>query len=158
MRTILTTPASPYSGILGVRAAEVMREHTVTAEAIAAEPHTATKDDLQESEVRLHRELQHYTTKADLKDTELRLGTEISSLRTDLKDTELRLGADLKDTELRVQTNIRDTELRVLTKLQEVQVELQGQIKDAQMWLLLRLGGLIVASVTVAVAVLKLLS
>ena len=101
----------------------------MTAEAIAAEPHVVTRADLQESEVRLHRELQHYATKADL-----------------------------KETELRVQTNIRDTELRLLTKLQEVQVELQGQIKDAQMWLLLRLGGLIVAVVTVAVAVLKLLS
>ena len=108
----------------------------MTAEAVAAEPHAATRADLQESEVRLHRELQHYATKADLKDTELRLGAEISGLRADLKDTELRF----------------------LTKLQEVQVELQGQIKDAQMWLLLRLGGLIVAVVTVAVAVLKLLS
>ena len=33
---------------------------------------------LQETEARLHRELQHYATKADLKDTELRLGAEIS--------------------------------------------------------------------------------
>ena len=65
--------------------------------------------------------------------------------------------ADLKETELRVQANIRDTELRLLAKIQEVQVELQAQIKDGQMWLLLRLGGLIVAVVTIAVAVLKLL-
>ena len=91
-----------------------------------------------EPEVRLHRELQHYSTKADL------------------KDTELRLGADLKDTELRLQANLKDTELRLQAKLQELQVELQAQIKDAQMWLLLRLGGLIVAAITVAVAVQKL--
>ena len=101
----------------------------MTAETVVAEPHTATRADVQESEDRLHRELQHYATKADL-----------------------------KETELRVQANIRDTELRLLAKIQEVQVELQAQIKDAQMWLLLRLGGLIVAVVTVAVAVLKLLS
>ena len=100
----------------------------MTAEAIVAEPHTATRADVQESEVRLHRELQHYATKADL-----------------------------KETELRVQANIRDTELRLLAKIQEVQVELQAQIKDAQMWLLLRLGGLIVAAVTIAVAIQKLL-
>ena len=107
----------------------------MTAETVVAEPHAATRADVQESEDRLHRELQHYATKADLKDTELRLGAEISGLRTDLKDTELRLQANIKD----------------------IEVRLQAQIKDAQMWLLLRLGGLIVAAVTIAVAVLKLL-
>ena len=107
----------------------------MTAEAVVAEPHTITRTDIQESEDRIHRELQHYATKADLKDTELRLGAEISGLRTDLKDTELRIQASLQDMELRF----------------------QAQIKDAQMWLLLRLGGLIVAAVTIAVAVLKLL-
>ena len=96
---------------------------------------TGVQHDIQESEGRLHRELQHYATKADLKDTELRLGSEISGLRADLKDTELRLKAEISDVELRLQT----------------------QIKDGQMWLLLRLGGLIVAVVTIAVAVLKLL-
>ncbi len=96
---------------------------------------TGVQHDIQESEGRLHRELQHYATKADLKDTELRLGSEISGLRADLKDTELRLKAEISDVELRLQT----------------------QIKDGQMWLLLRLGGLIVAAVTIAVAVLKLL-
>ena len=96
---------------------------------------TGVQHDIQESEGRIHRELQHYATKADLKDTELRLGSEISGLRADLKDTELRLKAEISDVELRLQT----------------------QIKDAQMWLLLRLGGLIVAVVTIAVAVLKIL-
>ena len=96
---------------------------------------TGVQHDIQESEGRLHRELQHYATKADLKDTELRLGSEISGLRADLKDTGLRLKAEISDVELRLQT----------------------QIKDGQMWLLLRLGGLIVAAVTIAVAVLKLL-
>ena len=99
----------------------------MATQTIDVEPHTATRADIQESEVRLHRELQHYATKADLKETELRL-----------------------------QANIRDTELRLLAKIQEIQVELQAQIKDAQMWLLLRLGGLIVAAITVAVAVQKL--
>ena len=107
----------------------------MTAETVVAEPHAATRADVQESEDRLHRELQHYATKAGLKDTELRLGAEINGLRTDLKDTELRLQANIKD----------------------IEVRLQAQIKDAQMWLLLRLGGLIVAAVTIAVAVLKLL-
>ena len=122
----------------------------MTAETVVAEPPTITRADLreletnlrrevqqdiQESEDRLHRELQHYATKADLKDTELRLGTEISGLRTDLKDTELRLRTEIGNVELR----------------------LQAQIKEAQMWLLLRLGGLIVAVATIAVAVLKLL-
>ena len=114
----------------------------MTAEAIAVEPTTATRADLQESEGRLSREI---------RDSEASDYT--ASWNT------MQPEADLKDTELRLQANIRDTELRLLTKLQEVQVELQGQIKDAQMWLLLlRLGGLIVAAVTIAVAVLKLLS
>ena len=124
-----------------------MRSAPWTAEAIAAEPHTATKDDLQESEVRLHRELQHYATKADLKDTELRLGAEIGVLRTDLKGHRVAAPGPTLET----------PSYGLLTKLQEVQVELQAQIKDAQMWLLLRLGGLIVAAVTIAVAALKLL-
>ena len=85
---------------------------------------------LQEAEARLHRELQHYATKADLKDTELRLGAEISGLRADLKDTELRLKTDLQD--------------------------LRADIKDMELRLLLRLGGLIVAVITIAVAILKL--
>ena len=101
----------------------------MAAEAIAVEQTTATRADLQESEGRLSREI---------RDSEARLHRELEHYAT--------------------KANLKDTELRVLTKLQEVQVELQGQIKDAQMWLLLRLGGLIVASVTVAVAVLKLLS
>ncbi len=92
---------------------------------------TDTQHDIQESEDRLQRELQHYATKADLKDTELRLGAEISGLRADLKDTELRLKTDLQD--------------------------LRADIKDMELRLLLRLGGLIVAVVTIAVAVLKLL-
>ena len=80
------------------------------------------------SEDRIHRELQHCATKADLKDTEL-------PFRTALKETELRIQASLQDMQLRLQT----------------------QIKDMRMWLLLRLGGLIVAVATIAVAVLKLL-
>ena len=114
----------------------------MTAETVVAEQPVITRDDLlelkvelqhnlQEAEDRLHRELQHYATKADLKDTELRLGAEISSLRADLKDTELRLKTDLQD--------------------------LRADIKDMELRLLLRLGGLIVAVVTIAVAVLKLL-
>ena len=150
----------------------------MTAEAIAAEQPAATRDDLlelkielqhslQEAEDRLHRELQHYATKADLKDTELRLGTEISGLKADLKDTELRLGAeisglraDLKDTELRLRTEFSDlkTEFGNLrTEFSDLRTELKVEIRDAQMWLLLRLGGLIVAVVTIATAILKLL-
>ena len=113
------------------------------------------------SEARLHRELQHYATKADLKDTELRLGTEISGLKADLKDTELRLGAeisglraDLKDTELRLRTEFSD----LRTEFSDLRTELKVEIRESQMWLLLRLGGLIVAVVTIAAAVLKLLS
>ena len=113
----------------------------MTAEAIAAEQPTVARDDLlelkielqhnlQETEARLHRELQHYATKADLKATELRLGAEISGLRADLKDTELRIKTDLQD--------------------------LRADIKDMELRLLLRLGGLIVAAVTIAVAVQKL--
>ena len=144
----------------------------MTAEAIAAEQPAATRDDLlelkielqhslQEAEGRLHRELQHYATKADLKDTELRLGTEISGLKADLKDTELRLGAeisglraDLKDTELRLRTEFSDLRM----EFSDLRTELKVEIRESQMWLLLRLGGLIVAVVTIAAAVLKLLS
>ena len=137
----------------------------MTAEAIAAEQPTATRADLralridiqqdflelktsvqhdiQESEGRLHRELQHYATKADLKDTELRLGAEVSVLRADLKDTELRLRTEFSD---------------LRTEFSDLRTELKVEIRESQMWLLLRLGGLIVAAVTVAVAVLKLLS
>ena len=147
----------------------------MTAETIVAEPpaitradlqafRTDTQHDIQDSEDRLRRDLQHYATKADLKDTELRLGTEVSGLRTDLKDTELRLRTeisglrtDLKDTELRLKTEISNGELRLRTEISDVELRLQTQIKDGQMWLLLRLGGLIVAAVTIAVAVLKLL-
>ena len=132
----------------------------MTAEAIATEQPAATRDDLlefkaefqnnlQESEDRLHRELQHYATKADLKDTELRLGTEISSLRTDLKDTELRLKTEIGD--------LRTDFANLRTEFSDFRTEVKVEIRDAQMWLLLRLGGLIVAAVTIAVAVLKLL-
>ena len=113
----------------------------MTAEAIAAEQPVVARDDLlelkvelqhslQEAEDRLHRELQHYATKADLKDTELRLGVEISGLRANLKDTELRIKTDLQN--------------------------LRADIKDMELRLLLRIGGLIVAAVTIAVAVQKL--
>ncbi len=150
----------------------------MTAETVVAEQPAATRDDLlefkvelqnnlQESEDRLHRELQHYATKADLKDTELRLGTEISGLKADLKDTELRLGTeisslrtDLKDTELRLKTeigNLRTEFANLRTEFSDLRTEVKVEIRDAQMWLLLRLGGLIVAAVTIAVAVLKLL-
>ena len=103
---------------------------------------TGVQHDIQESEGRLHRELQHYATKADLKDTELRLGSEISGLRADLKDTELRLRTEFSD---------------LRTEFSDLRTELKVEIRDAQMWLLLRLGGLIVAAVTIAVAVLKIL-
>ena len=136
----------------------------MTAESVVAEPpaitrvdlqafRTDTQHDIQESEDRLRRELQHYATKADLKDTELRLGTEVSGLRTDLKDTELRLRTEVSG----LRTDLKDTELRLKAEISNVELRLQTQIKDAQMWLLLRLGGLIVAAVTIAVAVLKLL-
>ncbi len=137
----------------------------MTAEAIAAEPPAVTREDLralktdiqqdllefkigvqhdiQESEARLHRELQHYATKADLKDTELRLGAEISGLRADLKDAELRLKSEFG--------NLR-------TEFSDLRTELKVELREAQMWLLLRLGGLIVAAVTIAVAVQKLWS
>ena len=104
---------------------------------------TSVQHDIQESEGRLHRELQHYATKADLKDTELRLGAEVSGLRADLKDTELRLRTEFSD---------------LRTEFSDLRTELKVEIRDAQMWLLLRLGGLIVAVVTIAAAVLKLLS
>ena len=144
----------------------------MTAEAIAAEQPTATRADLralridiqqdflelktsvqhdiQESEGRLHRELGHYATKADLKDTELRLGAEISGLRADLKDTELRLRTEFSG----LRTEFSD----LRTEFSDLRTELKVEIRDAQMWLLLRLGGLIVAVVTIAAAVLKLLS
>ena len=128
----------------------------MTAETVVAEPHTATRADVQESEDRLHRELQHYATKADLKDTELRLGAEISGLRTNLKDTELRLKTEFSD--LRTEFGDLRTEFSNLrTEFSDLRTELKVEIRDAQMWLLLRLGGLIVAAVTIAVAVLKLL-
>ena len=133
----------------------------MTAEAIAAEQPVVARDDLlelkielqhnlQEAEARLHRELQHYATKADLKDTELRLGAEISGLRADLKDTELRLGVEISG----LRANLKDTELRIKTDLQN----LRADIKDMELRLLLRLGGLIVAVITIAVAILKLWS
>ena len=104
---------------------------------------TSVQHDIQESEGRLHRELQHYATKADLKDTELRLGAEVSGLRADLKDTELRLRTEFSD---------------LRTEFSDLRTELKVEIRESQMWLLLRLGGLIVAVVTIAAAVLKLLS
>ena len=121
----------------------------MTAETVVAEPHAATRADVQESEDRLHRELQHYATKSDLKDTELRLGSEISGLRADLKDTELRLKAEISD--------LRTEFANLRTEFSDFRTEVKVEIRDAQMWLLLRLGGLIVAAVTIAVAVLKLL-
>ena len=107
------------------------------------------QQDIQESEDRIHRELQHYATKADLKDTELRLGSEISGLRADLKDTELRLKTEISG----LRTEFGD----LRTEFSDLRTELKVELRDAQMWLLLRLGGLIVAAVTIAVAVLKLL-
>ena len=76
-------------------------------------------------------------TRADIRESEDRIHRELQHYATK---------ADLKDTELRIQASLQDMELR-----------LQTQIKDAQMWLLLRLGGLIVAAVSIAAAVLKLL-
>ena len=129
----------------------------MTAETVVAEPRAAaTRADVQESEDRLHRELQHYATKSDLKDTELRLGSEISGLRADLKDTELRLKTEIGG--LRTEFGDLRTEFANLrTEFSDLRTELKVEIRDAQMWLLLRLGGLIVAAVTIAVAVLKLL-
>lgn len=110
---------------------------------------TGVQQDIQESEDRIHRELQHYATKADLKDTELRLGSEISGLRADLKDTELRLKTEISG----LRTEFGD----LRTEFSDLRTELKVELRDAQMWLLLRLGGLIVAAVTIAVAILKLL-
>jgi len=85
--------------------------------------HTATKQELSETELRLIKEIEE--VRGEIKNTELKLSKEIEEVRGEIKNTELKLSKEIEE----VRGEIKNTELKLSKEIEEV----RGEIKNTEL-------------------------
>ena len=88
--------------------------------------HTATKQELSETELRLIKEIEE--VRAEIKNTELKLSKEIEEVRGEIKNTELELSKDIKNTELKLLKEIEE----VRGEIKNTELKLSKEITDSK--------------------------
>ena len=79
---------------------------------------SATKEDLQETELRTRVEIEK--VRAEVKETEARLSIEIENVRAEVKEVEARLSIEIE----KVRAEVKETEARLSVKIEKVKYDL----------------------------------
>lgn len=127
---------------------EKQAEVQATTLAFIIEDKITTKKDLQNSENKLQ---------ITIKELETKLRTEIkeleTKLKTEIKELETKLRTEIREIEVSLKKEIKDLEFKMERALRELDLK----IKDSENRLILILGGIMLAGISVVATLVKIL-
>jgi predicted phage-related endonuclease len=100
---------------------------------------------------------QNLATKLDLKEVERTITEVEANLRRDMKELEANLRRDVKELEANLRRDMKELEARLTRDIKELDTKVARDLKDLEYRMVIKLGSLMLAGITIMATLVKLL-